>query len=69
MNKKADAIITAIEAMIKQSEGIVFVQEKMVSSSHLIKVRVKALKDVIQLIEDYCDEADENNELFEQGSG
>ena len=48
-------------------EGIVFVKEKMVSSSHVIKVRLKALKDVIQLIEDYCDEADENNKLFRQG--
>ena len=67
MSKKADVIIAAIEAMIKETQSIVFIEEKMVSSSHSIKVRTKALRDVIRVIEDYVEEGNANSEAYRKG--
>ena len=62
-------IIHKIEALIKQTERIVFAEEKMVSNSHLSKVRVKALRDAIQVIKECRDEANANNEQYRKTGG
>lgn len=67
MSEKADVIIAAIEAMITETESISFIEDKMVSSSHLIKVRAKALGDVIRVIEDYVYEGNANIKAYRKG--